>query len=67
MNMMMLSGIKPYGLMAKEHILHLCFHITAQKYNQSARQLPRHISPYRSSAARGRVFRFTRKGHGGSG
>lgn len=45
MNMIVLSGIKTYGLMEEEHVLHLCFQITVQKCNQSAGQLPRHISP----------------------
>lgn len=64
MNMRMLSGIKSDGLTVKEHPLHLCFQITVQKCNQSARQLPRHISPYQSSAVWGRAgcFASLRKG-----
>lgn len=64
MNVRMLSGVNPYRLTRKEHALHLCFQITVQKCNQSARQLPRHISPYRSSAAWGRAGCFASLGKG---
>lgn len=64
MNVRMLSGIKLYGVMGKEHTLRLCFQITVQRRNHSARQLPRHTSPYRSSAAWGRAGCFASLGKG---
>lgn len=69
MNVRMLSGIKSHGLRAKEHALRLCLQITVQKCNQSARAAPQthHSLSKLCCVGQGRVFRFTRKGHGGSG
>lgn len=69
MNLRMLSGVKSFELAMKEHALCLCFQVTVQKYNQSAGQFPRHIKSLLKLCCveLGRVFCFTRKGHGGSG
>lgn len=46
MSLRMLSGVKSFELARKEYALCYCFQVTVQKYNQSAGQFPRHISPY---------------------